>query len=246
MELIAARTIALDLMSLHGLPARGWTFAFDNAKRRLGVCKYGTKQITISRFMVGAADEETVRQTMLHEIAHALVGKGAGHGPVWKAKAASIGYTGKRTASNPYVEQQRAAQAARPDLVRDILSGAAVDASTVRLRPGQTGIITAGRHAGMRAVVRSVNVSRYTADVEGVGGMYIPFAQLRPSLGAAILQSHEPAPVRLRPGQSAVITSGKHAGTRLTIVKANRTRYEATEEGSAAVWTVPFGMVAAA
>jgi len=93
MELIAAQTLATELLTRHGLTAEGWTFAFDRAQRRLGACKYNRKQITISHYMTVAADRHTVHQTLLHEIAHALVGHAAAHGPVWKAKAASIGYT---------------------------------------------------------------------------------------------------------------------------------------------------------
>lgn len=107
MNLNEARTLAITLMDKHGLIENGWNFEFDRAKKRLGACHYSKRKITISHYMTEAADEETVTQTLLHEIAHALLPVGAGHGPQWKALAKRIGYTGKRTASNPYVNQER-------------------------------------------------------------------------------------------------------------------------------------------
>lgn len=79
-------------MSLH-LDA-SWTFAFDNAKRRAGACDFRRKRITVSRYLSARYDDETNRQTLLHEIAHALAGPTAGHGPRWKSVAHSIGYRG--------------------------------------------------------------------------------------------------------------------------------------------------------
>lgn len=109
MELKAARSLAVSLMLKHGLLEKEWGFAFDKATTRLGQCSYTKKKITLSRFMVGAATGDEVEQTLLHEIAHALLppvdrnGKTIGHGKLWKEKAASIGYIGKRTSDNPYV-----------------------------------------------------------------------------------------------------------------------------------------------
>jgi predicted SprT family Zn-dependent metalloprotease len=116
MELAVAQRITLNLMKQHGLTDQGWKFKFDGATSRLGLCTYATKTISMSRYMVGAASEEQVTQTALHEIAHAMLGtwkvtpnaannfRGVkhGHGATWKALAASIGYTGKRTAENPF------------------------------------------------------------------------------------------------------------------------------------------------
>jgi hypothetical protein len=41
-------------------------------------------------------DEREVRDTILHEIAHALAPPGAGHGAKWQAVALSIGCSGRR------------------------------------------------------------------------------------------------------------------------------------------------------
>lgn len=71
-----------------------WSFAFDNAKRRAGACDYTRQRITLSRYLSARYDDDTNRQTLLHEIAHALAGARAGHGPLWKRTARGIGYTG--------------------------------------------------------------------------------------------------------------------------------------------------------
>lgn len=86
-----ARDKALELMKQHGLLEKGWKFGFDNAKRRNGACEYGIKTIWLSRHYVKLNSEELIIDTILHEIAHALTPRDAGHGPVWKAKCAEIG-----------------------------------------------------------------------------------------------------------------------------------------------------------
>lgn len=117
MKLNQAENLALQLMEQHHLLQKGWTFKFDSAKARLGKCNYTAKVISISRYMTEAdTTGDTVSQTLLHEIAHAILpiydqrGVKIGHGPIWKAKAASIGYTGKRLALNPYVSSTKKPQ----------------------------------------------------------------------------------------------------------------------------------------
>ena len=63
--------------------------------RRLGICKYHTKMITLSKEFVEKAQEDMVKDTILHEIAHALT-KGHHHDQVWKAKCVEIGGNGMR------------------------------------------------------------------------------------------------------------------------------------------------------
>lgn len=92
MDLIVAKNLALRLMTKHGL--HGWRFEFDNARRRFGCCRYYDKTITLSK-SITLMNSESVENTILHEIAHALT-PGHHHGPVWRAKAIEIGCDGKR------------------------------------------------------------------------------------------------------------------------------------------------------
>ena len=85
---------AWGLMDRHGL--KGWSFQFNDASRRSGVCDFDTKVIGLSRQYGVHANSGQVRNTILHEIAHALVGPGHHHDKVWRAMARSIGCTGDR------------------------------------------------------------------------------------------------------------------------------------------------------
>ena len=82
---------ARDLMDAHGLDE--WTFAFLEAERRLGDCNFEERVIRIGRTHALDAGEAEIRDTILHEIAHALAGPEARHGPRWKAVARRIGAT---------------------------------------------------------------------------------------------------------------------------------------------------------
>src|SRR5215207_599997 len=77
-------------MGRHGLLAGGWRFRFDNARRRFGSCRSREKVITLSRPLTLLNGEEQVRDTILHEIAHALT-PDDGHGPQWRAKCREVG-----------------------------------------------------------------------------------------------------------------------------------------------------------
>jgi predicted SprT family Zn-dependent metalloprotease len=91
-EAIVAR--ATELLARHGL--RGWSFAFDAAKRRGGACHFAKRRITMAAGFAAAADEAEIEDTLLHEIAHALVGPRHQHDAVWQAKAREIGCTAQR------------------------------------------------------------------------------------------------------------------------------------------------------
>ncbi len=95
MLLTDARKLAEELIEKY-LPDTGWYFEFDLARRRFGCTHYGTKQITLSKVLTKLNDEKRVRNTILHEIAHVLVGKGQGHNYKWKHKAIEIGCDGRR------------------------------------------------------------------------------------------------------------------------------------------------------
>ncbi|MBX9670071.1 MAG: SprT-like domain-containing protein [Candidatus Obscuribacterales bacterium] len=89
MQTELAQQIARQLMNSYGLGS--WTFRFNNSKRMLGICKSGDQSIELSRAYVFKNDESHVRDTILHEIAHALVGAEHGHDEVWKEMCVRLG-----------------------------------------------------------------------------------------------------------------------------------------------------------
>jgi len=74
-----------------------WSFDFDHAKRRAGLCDYRRKRITVSRYLAARFDDDEIHQTLLHEVAHAVAGHTAAHGPAWKKVARELGYVGGTT-----------------------------------------------------------------------------------------------------------------------------------------------------
>ncbi|AZZ50710.1 SprT-like domain-containing protein [Rathayibacter festucae] len=82
-----------------------WSFAFDHARTRGGACHWKDRRITVSRHLAARWSDEEVHQTLLHEVAHALAGPKAGHGPAWRRAATALGYTGDRTHSNPTADE---------------------------------------------------------------------------------------------------------------------------------------------
>jgi len=97
-------TIAGELMRQHGL-AGSWEFVFDSAKQRAGLCNYTDYQISLSKYIVQYHTIDQSEQVILHEIAHALAGKSAGHGPNWKKIAKSLGYRGEKFTGKEIAEK---------------------------------------------------------------------------------------------------------------------------------------------
>lgn len=112
MDIRDALTLANTLMAQHGLTTLGWRVALSSASTRHGSCSYSTRTIRLSRESIALRDEASVRGTILHEIAHALLADRRRfikpHGPEWKALVTSIGGTPK--ASSPMNE----AEASKP------------------------------------------------------------------------------------------------------------------------------------
>ena len=79
-----------------------WDFGFDLAPVRGGICRYGVREISLSVTYCACASRDAVLDTVLHEIAHALVGAGHHHDKVWKKKALEIGCTGEIYHSVPH------------------------------------------------------------------------------------------------------------------------------------------------
>ena len=94
MDLVAAAALARRLLEQYRLA--DWRFAFDHSRRRFGVCHWHRKTISLSRHLTKLNEEPQVTDTILHEIAHGLAGRRAGHGPVWKSMAMAIGARPRR------------------------------------------------------------------------------------------------------------------------------------------------------
>lgn len=92
----SAERLARQLMNEHGLV--GWSFGWNTRKKGCGLCIHTRREIQLSAHYVAMNPEDNVRDTILHEIAHALVGGNHGHDRVWRAKAISIGCSGERCA----------------------------------------------------------------------------------------------------------------------------------------------------
>lgn len=80
----------------HGL--FDWKFGFDKATSRAGCCHHRRKLITVTKCFVTntSIDMKEIQNTILHEIAHAIVGKSHNHDAIWRQKAIKIGCDGKR------------------------------------------------------------------------------------------------------------------------------------------------------
>jgi len=95
MQLIDAKTLALETMRLHNLSGKtGWSFHFDESTHRFGSCNITKKVITLSSRLTSNNGIEEVKDTILHEVAHALdyiETKHWGHGPTWKRICVRIG-----------------------------------------------------------------------------------------------------------------------------------------------------------
>lgn len=94
MEMTKALALGRRLLREHGLD--GWTIVADRAKTRAGVCRFARRQIGLSSPITSLHSEDEVLDTILHEIAHAIVGPEHGHDAIWRAKAKEIGSSGER------------------------------------------------------------------------------------------------------------------------------------------------------
>jgi predicted SprT family Zn-dependent metalloprotease len=80
----------------HGLTRKGWTVKYDNCRARAGQCDQRTKTLSFSRHLIVRGPIKELRNTLLHEIAHALAGSKHGHDRTWRNIAVKIGCDGER------------------------------------------------------------------------------------------------------------------------------------------------------
>ena len=98
-ELHQADRLIQDMMVrqkvYHGL-ADEWSATFDLAAGRAAICYFKEKLICLAVSYCMTAPEEELIDTVLHEVAHALVGPQHNHDRVWKLAARRIGCTAER------------------------------------------------------------------------------------------------------------------------------------------------------
>lgn len=100
MNLLKARELAESLISEH---CPEYKFKWNNRKRAFGVCSYRTKTIQLSKSLTLLNDEEHIKNTILHEIAHAKT-EGHKHNRVWKSCFLSLGGSGTRCSNGEVVK----------------------------------------------------------------------------------------------------------------------------------------------
>ena len=91
--------LARELLARHAAESGldpAWGFGFDLATSRGGVCRPAHKRIDLSVSYCHRATRAEIADTLLHEIAHAIVGVRHQHDAVWGAKAREIGCTAER------------------------------------------------------------------------------------------------------------------------------------------------------
>jgi len=96
------------LLGRHADRLADWRFGFDDGQRRAGACFPQRRLVTVSRQFALEAPWEEVRDTVIHEVAHALT-PGQGHGPAWRAAARDLGGSARRTHSVPFGTRYRGA-----------------------------------------------------------------------------------------------------------------------------------------
>lgn len=265
MNLTEVTTLAHTLMAEHGITEKGWTFGFDNAKKRMGVCRHHTKSIGVSRLYAVEASEDEIRDTILHEIAHALAGPNEGHQIRWKVIASRIGATPKACGPNPYASRVRAEATAHAKGAARSLPAGSTTPVTTRASIGDRVVICGPYRRpvpGTVMVVTDVRRSRYLLHDERTGRDFaIPFEGARLHIEGEPLDKTTPYPngasqreayvpktklssgpnELLRKGERGVILRGQFRGVEFTIDKKNPTTYAGILRGTA--YRIPHNMV---
>lgn len=90
----AARLARVEL-DKHGLTS--WHVRINASLTSMGflaLCSYRDKCIILNAHHIDMNPDDAIKNSILHEIAHALVGEGHAHNEVWRAKAIEIGCDG--------------------------------------------------------------------------------------------------------------------------------------------------------
>lgn len=103
------KKFANQKLSEWNMDTKGWSFVFDNAKRRFGCCKPRYKTISVSWEIAkrNLDQPEEIKDTVLHELAHALDFEDRGtsdHSAKWKAWARKVGAKPTRCYSSAQIK----------------------------------------------------------------------------------------------------------------------------------------------
>lgn len=94
------------LLHEHGL--YDWKVRFSTATTRFGSCSYRTRTIRLSEVFAAQRSWKETYDTILHEVAHAIAGPYAKHGPEWKRVARELGLSNPTAATRSEVKIEQA------------------------------------------------------------------------------------------------------------------------------------------
>lgn len=97
-----------------------WRFAIDRAKRRFWCCHYQSHTISISWPLALLNSEEQIRDTILHEIAHAMAPR-AWHGWRWRQACIQIWAKPQRCYGEEVTKVEKKFKGVCPTCQREIL-----------------------------------------------------------------------------------------------------------------------------
>jgi len=89
-----------DNLNKHGLNSWSVRLNTNPTSHFLGLCSHKDKSIILSAHHIDIHPTPDVMNTILHEVAHALVGPGHAHNEVWEAKAREVGCDNTLPCSN--------------------------------------------------------------------------------------------------------------------------------------------------
>lgn len=95
-----------DLLAEHGLGHMD--VVITRTKKALGQCVFLASKpfaIRLSGWWIDRADDATITDTIRHEVAHAIAGIAAGHGPQWQRVAKELGANPEQYATSETVKE---------------------------------------------------------------------------------------------------------------------------------------------
>ena len=107
MNIRKTKTLANKLLKQHNL--KGWKIEFFKSIGKLKCC-YGQCNCLKKIIQISTANtKETIKDTILHEIAHALVGRSENHNLVWQLEALKLGADANYTRNYVLTEMSKIA-----------------------------------------------------------------------------------------------------------------------------------------